>query len=84
MRDYADNRMEGEGRRHARRNLDGETGESYIPLSLHPLILLGVREAQAPPTQRRWRNGRRVPKEVVGIACWRSIQHMCVTRPTAE
>ena len=49
MRDYADNRMEGEGRRRARRNshvvalvrvkvrdvlgLDGETGESYIPLS---------------------------------------------------
>jgi hypothetical protein len=41
MRDYADNRMEGEGRRHARRNLDGETGENCIPLSLHPLILLG-------------------------------------------
>ena len=84
MRDYADNRMEGEGRRHARRNLDGETGESYIPLSLHPLILLGVREAQAPPTQRRWRNGRSVPKEVVGLPAGVQSSNICVTRPTAE
>jgi hypothetical protein len=84
MRDYADNRMEGEGRRRARRNLDGETGESYIPLSLHPPILLGVREAQAPPTAAALEERAECPEGGCRVACWRSIQHICVTRPTAE
>src|SRR5437879_1685803 len=61
MRDYADNRMAGEGRRPARKPEMARWRELHY-LSLRPLVLLRVQQAQHPPTQRRWRDARRVPK----------------------